>query len=250
MRDSSMRKGRVIIVGGSRGIGAATALTFARAGFLITLTYKTYEDRALAVSRRIIEAGGCASVRQLDVTDGGSIVRLVQTLGEAGPIHGLILSASGGLERGVSEDYAWKINVLGQLNVVCATLPLANSDFRILYLTSHEAHVFGSRREPYGPYARIAASKREGADALLELIPHLARRGARLGVLSADIVTGTVTAKLLERRDPGLLARRAAQVGRLPSPEDVAEQALSFYESDFAQGEVRFVWGLDDYYLA
>ena len=60
---------RVLITGGSRGIGRATALLFARAGADVGITYHTRLGEAEAVAREIRALGRRAFVAGGDLGD-------------------------------------------------------------------------------------------------------------------------------------------------------------------------------------
>jgi len=84
----------VLVIGGSRGIGAATAVMAARGGAAVSLTYR--EDRASA--DRTVEAiaavGGQALAVGMDVTDESSVVATIdQAVHDLGPLTGLVVSA-------------------------------------------------------------------------------------------------------------------------------------------------------------
>lgn len=85
-------KNRVAIVtGSSRGIGAATALLFAREGCKVVVNYKSEKKKAKAVVKAI---GKNALILQADVTKEDDIKHLVkQTLGEFGRIDILVNNA-------------------------------------------------------------------------------------------------------------------------------------------------------------
>src|ERR1700754_88196 len=59
----------IVITGGSRGIGASTAIECARRGFGVILTYNSQPDAAGSVVSRIESAGGHAVAMRLDVGD-------------------------------------------------------------------------------------------------------------------------------------------------------------------------------------
>ena len=61
-----------LITGGSRGIGAATALACARRGMGIILTYNSNPDSAAGVVDRITDTGATAVALELDVSDTAS----------------------------------------------------------------------------------------------------------------------------------------------------------------------------------
>lgn len=88
-------EGRVALVtGSSRGIGAACALTLARAGAHVVLTGR--DVRALeAVEDAIHAAGGQSTIAPLDLTEGDSIARLAAAIaGRWDRLDILVISAA------------------------------------------------------------------------------------------------------------------------------------------------------------
>ncbi|HSK28700.1 MAG TPA: SDR family NAD(P)-dependent oxidoreductase, partial [Candidatus Limnocylindria bacterium] len=62
VRSTQARGKNVIITGGSRGIGAATARLAARRGYAVCLSYLRNSDAALEVANEIKRGGGTAIV--------------------------------------------------------------------------------------------------------------------------------------------------------------------------------------------
>ena len=232
-----------VIIGGSRGIGAAAARRLSGMGLPVVLTYRQRERRAGEIVRAIRDAGGDADAFQLDICDATAIRDFAAAMRRRGrPIAVLVLSASGGLEPNKSSDYPERVNVDAQEQLLTAFLPLLGSEADILFLTSHEAH-FSDVAPVYSPYAVIARSKRRGEDRLRGRAADLIRSGATLHVVSADLVEGTTTAKLLEQRDQGLIDRRRQEVGRLPSPEDVADHLAECCARSWPPGvRTSYIW--------
>ena len=243
--------GTALVIGGSRGIGAAIAKRLARDGFRLRLTYRHRQRHAEEVCAAIVAAGGVASAAQLDICDADAVERFAAGLArEPGRIDVLILSASGGMERGMPEGYADEINVIAQERLVEALAPLIPSGGAIVYLTSHEAH-FSGAVAPFGPYATIAGSKHRGEQRLRARAVELEKRGIAFRIVSADLVEGTATAKLLEMAYPGLIAARRGQIGRLPFAEDVAEEVAALLAEAPAPGLATcYVWDPGAKYLA
>ena len=83
-----------LVTGGSRGIGAATALRLAGDGAAVALTYATAADKAQAVARQIEAGGGQALVIQADNADPGALTAAVeQTVRTLGRIDILVNNA-------------------------------------------------------------------------------------------------------------------------------------------------------------
>lgn len=83
-----------MIVGGSRGIGAAAARMAAVAGASVSLTYHRSADAAMAVVKDVDRDGGRARAYHADVADAEAMARVVdQAVDELGPLNGLVISA-------------------------------------------------------------------------------------------------------------------------------------------------------------
>ena len=84
---------RAIVTGASRGLGRHFALTLARAGAQVALAARRI-DRLEAAVEEIEGYGGSAIAVQVDVTDGKSVKRCIETAGnELGPIDILVNNA-------------------------------------------------------------------------------------------------------------------------------------------------------------
>ena len=70
----------VLITGGSRGIGAATALLAARQGFAVAVNYASNASAADAVVQRIRDEGGTAVAVQADVAREADIIAMFETV--------------------------------------------------------------------------------------------------------------------------------------------------------------------------
>jgi len=151
--------------------------------------------------------------------------------------------ASGGLERDLlarDPDYAMRINRDAQLATLDALLPLLRSAATVIHVTSHWAHLYGT--VPQLPdYEPVARSKHAGEQALRARIPELAARGVRVIVVTGDLVEGTITARLLERRAPGL---HDARTDELITPERFASAiADAAFDPALASGSTAVVGG-------
>ena len=74
------RHGTVLVTGTSSGIGLATAVTAARAGFTTVATMRD-PGRAQALREAADRAGVTLDIRRLDVTDAGSITTCMEGIG-------------------------------------------------------------------------------------------------------------------------------------------------------------------------
>ena len=84
----------IFIAGGSRGIGAATAVLAASAGASVSVNYAANHAAAVEVVREIEAGGGRAFAVQADVSEDGAMDRAVDAAVERlGPLDGLVVSA-------------------------------------------------------------------------------------------------------------------------------------------------------------
>ena len=213
-----------LITGGSRGIGAATALALASCHYDIAITYHNKAVRANEVVQTIIPYGVRGLATQCDITKQEDIDRLFTTLKEwTTHIDLLVLNASGGLERNLlaaDPHYPMHINRDAQVATLNSTLPFMPTGSTIIFVTSHWAHMYGKVQD-LPAYSTIAESKYAGEQALRLRQKELSEHGIRLIVVTGDLIEGTITPKLLERAAPGMTKDRQQTVGQLPTATDM-----------------------------
>jgi 3-oxoacyl-[acyl-carrier protein] reductase len=200
------RTGNVaLITGASRGIGAAVALLLAEQGVDIVINYRSKGPRAEEVAAQVRALGRRALLAQADITHPNERIAMAESVhNEFGRLDLLILNASGGMEKDKDANYALQLNRDSQLATLDVLLPLMPPGSRVVFVTSHWAHFYGTH--PVAPaYEAVAASKKAGEDALRARIPELEALGIRLTIVSGDGIEGTITVKLLERLQKGTL---------------------------------------------
>lgn len=222
---------RALVTGSSRGIGADTVNYFAEAGAQVVVNYRNKEARAQKIVDNIIEHGGSAIAVGADLTDQASVAEMFAQAQKAfGGLDILVMNASGGMEAGMGEDYAMKLNRDSQVNLLTEALKVLSDGARVVFVTSHQAH-FIRTTPTMEEYLPVALSKRAGEDALREMIPVLAERNIGFTVVSGDMIEGTITATLLERANPGAINARKESAGKLYNvSEFAAEVALAAVE--------------------
>lgn len=84
----------VLVTGGSRGIGAATALLAARQGWAVAVNYSRQAQAAQEVVQQILSEGGQAMALQADVAQEDQVLRMFETIDRQwGPLTGLVNNA-------------------------------------------------------------------------------------------------------------------------------------------------------------
>ena len=125
-REGAQESGTVVVTGGSRGIGAATARLAGARGFAVAVNYTTGEAEADAVVRVIREQGGQAVAIRGDVGRESDILQLFREAErELGPLRGLVNNAgvTGGFARveavtAEALERTFAVNVTGA--ILCA----------------------------------------------------------------------------------------------------------------------------------
>ncbi|MBD8043716.1 SDR family oxidoreductase [Arthrobacter sp. Sa2BUA2] len=234
-----------IVTGSSRGIGAEVAKLLAGDGAAVVVNYRQKAPRANKVVAGIEAAGGRAVAVGADLTSPEGPAALVEAARESfGGVDILVLNASGGMETGLGEDYALKLNRDAQVNMLTAAAEVMKPGSRVVFVTSHQAHFINS--VPTMPeYEPVARSKRAGEDALRAMIPALEEKGISLVVVSGDMIEGTVTATLLDRANPGAIEARREEAGRLYSVEEFAAEVARMALADVPAGHTEYIGGQD-----
>ncbi len=216
-----MHTQKALITGGSRGVGAATAVALAEQGFDCAITCRNKENRARQVAEQIRNLGRSALTLTGDLTIPEERERLFDNFTAWSPtLNALILNASGGLETGKPANYPHQINHDAQIGLLDLFKPRLATGASLVFVTSHWAHLFG-QIEQLPHYEPVAESKFRGEQAVRSRQAELAEAGVRLLVVTGDVVDGTITAKLLERKQPGLLDARRDSAGELITAEDM-----------------------------
>jgi NAD(P)-dependent dehydrogenase (short-subunit alcohol dehydrogenase family) len=227
----TMHQRVVVITGGSKGIGAATALLAARRGYAVAINYRDDQAAAENVLRTIEAGGGKACLLQGDVAAADDAERMMtQAQATLGPLTALVNSAgiTGPIGRFTEADPAmiervFRTNVFGTMNCCRAAVPLfqaAGKGGVIVNLSSTAAST-GSPNE----YVHYAASKAAIDAFTLGLARELALDGIRVcGVAPGSTLTG-IHALAGEPQRPARVAP-LIPMGRLAQPEEIAEAVL------------------------
>lgn len=235
-----------LITGSSRGIGKAIALRLAENGVDLIVNYVRHRQEAEATAR-LAEAKGvrCLVVKAnvANEDDLKAMFALVKV--EFGRLDYLISNAASGVLKPALElstrhwNWAMDINARALLSLAQQAVPLMTKGARIMAVSS-----MGAVRAVEN-YTAVGASKA----ALESLVRHLAVELGPMGINVNTISAGAVDTEALKKfpnREQildGALQR--TPLGRLTTPEDVADVAL-FLCSDLAtmiQGQTIVVDG-------
>jgi NAD(P)-dependent dehydrogenase (short-subunit alcohol dehydrogenase family) len=244
--------GAVIVTGGSRGIGAATARLAATRGFAVAVNYATGEQEATAVVRKILASGGTAAAIQADLARESDIMRLfAETERQLGPLRGLVNNAgvTGGFARveAVTAEMLERmlaVNVTGA--ILCAREAVRRMSTRhrgrggsIVNISS-----LAARTGSAGEWVHYAASKGAINTFTIGLAREVASEGIRVNAVAPGLVETGIHAA---NGEPGRLERLKGTIplGRPGKPEEIAEAVVWLLSSasSYVTGSILEVGG-------
>jgi NAD(P)-dependent dehydrogenase (short-subunit alcohol dehydrogenase family) len=123
--DLGLKGKRVVVTGGSKGIGRAIADTFAGEGANVSICARNAEDVAAAVAS-LKSKGVQAFGRALDVADAGALTSwITSTAGELGGIDALVCNVSALAVGNTPETWesAFRTDMMHTVNAVTAAVP-------------------------------------------------------------------------------------------------------------------------------
>ena len=120
----------VLITGASRGIGAAMARSFAKAGYAVAVNYNQSEHAAKELVKELAREGHVAACYQADVANSAQVLRMTDAVSrELGTVLVLVNNAgisATGLFTDLGDDgwrRLWEVNVSGAIYCSRAVLP-------------------------------------------------------------------------------------------------------------------------------
>lgn len=220
----------LLVTGGSRGIGAATALLAARKGHAVAVNYTRDQAAAEAVVRTIRESGGRAVALQADVADEEQVLRLFAEVdAQLGRLTGLVNNA-GIVDRParVEEMSLARLKRMFDINVIgsflCAREAIKRMSTKhggtggaIVNVSSAAARLGGS-----GQYVDYAATKGAIDTFTIGLAKEVAADGIRVNAVRPGLIETDIHAS---GGLPNRVKDLAHQVpmGRGGSAEEVAQ---------------------------
>ncbi|WP_028748448.1 SDR family oxidoreductase [Rhizobium mesoamericanum] len=227
------RHPHVVVIGGTSGIGLATALSSIQANNRTTIVGRDSAKLSDALSK----LGEMAHGETADASDRSAMDSLYARLS---PIDHLIIAASGGAGAGpfgsiAAEDVrrGFEAKFWVQFNAAQAALPRLNRDGSITFITAASSR-----------FANPGTSGLAAINGAIErLVPTLARELAPIRVNA--ISPGVIDTPWWSDKPANMFEQQArkAPLGRAGQPNEVAEAALFLATNKFITGVVLDVDG-------
>jgi NAD(P)-dependent dehydrogenase (short-subunit alcohol dehydrogenase family) len=223
---------RVVIMGGSSGIGLATAQMLVDTGAEVTITGRSQDKINAAVAQLGERASGA-------VVDATSIPQLQTFFREHGIFQHLVIAVSGAAGAGAFRTlelqdlrHGFEAKFWPQIAIAQTSLQTLQSDGSMTFITA------GSSRKALPGTAGLAAIN----GALDAMIPTLAveLRPLRVNAVSPGVIATPWWDRVPEsfRNDFFAQSAASAPAGRVGQPEDVAQAIVFLIQNTFVTGSI------------
>jgi NAD(P)-dependent dehydrogenase (short-subunit alcohol dehydrogenase family) len=241
----------LLVTGGSRGIGAATARRAAAAGWAVCLTYRSDQAAASAVVAAIERHGGRAAAVRADVAVEADVVAAVEATTTLAPLGAVVANAGiVGEKTRVDELTVDRVERMLATNVIGTIVTCREAVRRLstahggrggaIVLVSSAAARLGSP----GEYVDYAASKAAVDTLGLGLAKEVAAEGVRVSVVRPGIIDTDLHAS---GGQPDRVARLGPSLptGRAGTADEVAAAIVWLVsdEASYVTGSVLDVAG-------
>jgi 3-oxoacyl-[acyl-carrier protein] reductase len=222
---------RALVTGGSRGVGRAMALEFARQGADVALVYRASDDLAHSVANEISALGRRALAIRADLKDAAAAATAVErTIAELGAVDILAHSAGAQVEWAAVRDLDpgdWggfvTNDLIGAFNIIQPVLRHMHGRKSgvVIAISSIAAQMCQARNSQ-------GAAAKAGLEALIRVV---AREEGRAGIRANAIAIGLTDTdqarQALEQWGPEATAKiiKAIPLGRMARPEEIAGMA-------------------------
>jgi len=221
----------MLVTGGSRGIGAATARLAAERGWTVAIVYRDRTQDAQALVADIAAQGGRARAIAADMADEAAILRAFAEVDQMGRLTALVNNAA--LTGGVARVDAVSAAQLDQVLAINVRAPFLCSREAVRRMSKRHGGQGGaiinvgsgaSQLGSGGVWVHYAATK----GALDTMTIGLAKEVAAEGIRVNCVRPGVIDTEIHAFRPPGQLEQIAGTVpmGRIGTPEDIAQSIL------------------------
>ncbi len=243
---SDFKEKVVLITGGSRGIGRACAIAFAKRGATVVINYAGNEAAATETVKLVNEAGGKGKAIRFDVSNTDEVNKAVdETVKELSRIDVLVNNAGvavdGLIMRFADADYEKTLdtNLKGAFNLIRAvSRPMMKQRAgAIINMTSIVGEMGNAGQAAY------AASKAGLIGLTKAMAKELAPRNIRVNAVSPGFIDTDMTQHIPEEARKMML--QVTPLARLGKPEEIAAATVFLASADasYITGEVLKVNG-------
>ena len=224
MMSDDLKGKRVLVTGGTRGIGREITRAFADAGARLVVCYREDSVAAESLTRELAEHGDHGVVRA-DVSSAADVAHLLEQCRTRLGGLDVVVHNAGAVSHVPFGELAleeWRrvidTNLTGAFLIAQASLPLLGDAASIVFVGSKVAMVGGPLRAHY------TASKAGLIGLARSMAKELGPRGTRVNVVAPGVIEGEGTAKLPPERYQ--YYQNMTSLKRLGRPTEIAEVVL------------------------
>jgi NAD(P)-dependent dehydrogenase (short-subunit alcohol dehydrogenase family) len=220
----------LIVTGGARGIGAATARVAAARGYKVAINYTQNEEAAERLMREIVSTGGQAMTCRADVSEELEVVAMFDAIEVAfGAVRGLINNAGIDGGRGAIQDLSvsdvrrlLNVNIIGTM-ICCREAARRMSTTRggaggaIVNVSSMAATIGG--REGNAVYA---ASKAAIDVFTVGLAKELGPQGIRVNAIRPGMTATEMNEASMADSEHATAVAQSIPMGRVAKADEIA----------------------------
>ncbi|MGA8490517.1 MAG: SDR family oxidoreductase [Terriglobales bacterium] len=218
-----MRNKTILVTGGTRGIGQAISVRFARAGATVLANYLRNEQAAEELKAIATKESLAITPCRADLTTEKGLEQLDRSLLECSPsLSGMVHCAATGVHRPLEElterhfDWTFNLNVRTFFKLMKLLTPRFSQGSSIVAISS-----WGALRTL--PYYSLVGSSKGALEALARhLAAELAPRGIRVNILTAGAVRTDVWKAMPNSEERLAETQSRTPLGRLATAEEVA----------------------------
>jgi len=230
--------GTMLITGGTRGIGRAISLRFARAGAAVVANYIRNEEAAEELRSLAAQEGLPIKLCRADLTTPRGLEQIELAAKDAEkPLSGLVHCAATGVHRPIAEltkrhlEWTFSLNVVAFFELIKMLMPHFSEAASVVAVSS----IGALRALPC--YSVVGSSKGALAALARHVAVELAPKGIRVNILVPGTVRTDAWKAIPDSEHRLAEAARRAPIGRLVTPDEVAS-AAQFLCSGAASGIV------------
>lgn len=240
-------KKTVLITGASRGIGAATAIYFAKCGFDVGINYLNNDKKAKEVYDAILSLGQKAFLYKCDVSNNKAVSEMIAKATEDLGGIGILVNNAGIAEQKLFSDISesdwnrmFSVNVGGMYNTISACLPqMIHEKCGSIVNVSSMWGLVGASCEVHYSAAKAAIIGMTRA-----LAKELAPSNIRVNCVAPGVIDTEMNKNLTTEDIESL--KEETPLGKIGTAEDVAKSIYFLAEnklSPFTTGQVLSVNG-------
>ncbi|MFZ0930128.1 MAG: SDR family oxidoreductase [Syntrophobacteraceae bacterium] len=218
--------GKMLVTGGTRGIGRAISLRFARAGATVIANYVRNEKAAEELTRLAAQEGLPIELCRADLTSPRGLEQIEHAVKDVGdPLSGFVHCAATGVHRPLAEltkrhlEWTFSLNVTAFFELMKILMPYFSETASVVAVSSMGA----TRALP--AYSVVGASKGALSALARHLAVELAPKGIRVNILAPGTVLTDAWKVIPDSEQRLAEAVRRTPIGRVVTPDEVASVA-------------------------